>query len=397
MISAFFPQRFAGRGNDGATYYLNQVNATSDLWWYGEDPELGFTHVYRGRLSERRGTDFWSGSFVDVPKGLACASGFVNWEMQAVGGIPTLRRTTARSPFGGTRVVPLGAAERPLTPGVARQVAGYVGSGLENITGLWLCDDTGSYYIREVTGRGEIAWVGENPAADPAVGGAAGSEWVNVLMGRRIGSRITAEWSDVPKGLINNAGRMTLAIENPNLITVREKTGGFGGNRWVRVEELELQLRFTTLTVVDQQEWFFEGDEPYFLALIALLDGRSVDLTRRLEALADFSNSFVAPKLADNVGAGTVIDLTSLPVIRVPFRPVNGDDGSLPILGLALRGAEQDWSGPDWRANRLADWVSTGGGALNRALQTTGRVDFPTNVARWHESFTWADEDDIFG
>lgn len=398
MISAFFPERFAAAGNDGGTYFLHQVDLTSTLWWYGEHPGLDWAHVYRGTLISDGGVDRWEGEFVDVPKGLACASGALNWRLEVFGtSFATLRRDTTATPFGGSQIVPLPPTARIRSAGVARQVPGYVGNGIENLTGLWIGDDAGSYYIREVSGTGQIAWVGENPEAESPLSGPVGRAWVNVAIGSRDGTTIRVTWSDVPKGEINNSGILTLDVESPTLLRVIRKTGGFGGNLFRRVDELSLSLRFTTLTVVDQQEWFLEADEPYFLALIALMDGRTVDLTNPSAATVDFTNSFVAPMLDDNVGAGTVIDLSPIPAINVPFRPVPGDSGAHPLLGIALRGAEQDTSGAEWRANSLRDWISTGGGHLERSVRAGETVNFVASVSRWHSTWTWRDEDDLFG
>lgn len=35
-ISAFFDQRFFAFGSDEATYYVSQVDPTSQMWWYAE-------------------------------------------------------------------------------------------------------------------------------------------------------------------------------------------------------------------------------------------------------------------------------------------------------------------------------------------------------------------------
>lgn len=394
MICPFFPQRFVAQGDDTGIYWVRQNNEKSTIWWYAEHREFLWAHVYRGKLITEHGVCRWEGSFIDVPKGLTCSHGnSLNWQVENLGSAFFLNRTAASGGSGGHQIVPL--RDVPSAE-VTRLNAGFVGSGIDNLTGVWIGDDNGTYYIREVSETGQIAWVGENPAAVPGLEDQAGLAWVNVLMGSRSQRIITAEWSDVPKGEINSSGEMTLAVENANLITILSKSGGFGGNSFTRIGEFSVSLRFVSLTVVDQQEWFFEGDEPYFLALIAVMDGNTVNLNRPSTAAANFSNSLVAPKLRDNVGAGTVISLSSMAPVSINLLPVPGDTGSHPILGLAIRGAEQDWSGPEWRADRLRDWIATGGGELNRALRT-GSVSFRTNIARWHETWTWRDEDDIFG
>jgi hypothetical protein len=391
----FLPPTFTAQGDDAGVYYAAQRDSTSTLWWYGEDRDARWAHVFRGQLTLEGADARWNGVFIDVPKGVTCGHGRLGWERGFTGGAPFLRRTAVEGGFGGMLIAP-----GPFPPApVRRLMPGFTGEGLENLTGVWLGNDGGTYYVREVGETGQVAWVGEHPEADPGTEVMPGRRWVNVFMGQRTDRLIRGEWSDVPKGEVDQHGTMTLFATAPDRLTVIRKTGGFGGLRFVRVENLEITLRWVSLRVLDQQEWFFEGDEPYFLALIALMDGRTVNLTAPEGSRADFSHSFVAPMLQSNVGAGAVIDLSSLPPLELGIRRVPGDRPDIPhpVLAIALRGAEKDESSPAWQEDRLQDWIDTGGGAVDRALQRTGMAGFETNVARWHETFTWRNEDDLFG
>jgi hypothetical protein len=93
-----------------------------------------------------------------------------------------------------------------------------------------------------------------------------------------------------------------------------------------------------------------------------------------------------------------VIDLSTLPVTETGIRPVPGDAAELdhPVFAVALRGAEKDESSERWQQDRLRNWIEAGGGEVNRALQR-GTLRFGTDVARWHETFSWKNEDDLFG
>ena len=323
------------------------------------------------------------------------------WEHRLDPSSPLVRtaRSGTHNAFGGQLIVHPPA---PVSvPSVTRLAPGFVGEGLQNLTGVWIGDDRGTYYIREVSETGEVAWVGEHPEARPDTLEAEGAHWVNVFMGQREGLTIRGAWTDVPKGEIHNVGELTLVATSENQLQIIRKTGGFGGTTFTRAENLDVLLRWVDLEIVDQQEWFFEGDEPYFFAMIALMDGTTVDLTDRSGAHADFSHSFVAPVLASNVGAShPPLSLASLPPTRLGIRPVHGDRPELhhPVLGIALRGAEHDYSNEPWQSDRLADWIATGGGELNRALQE-GSVMFASDVGRWHEvvPFPWYDQDDTFG
>lgn len=91
-----------------------------------------------------------------------------------------------------------------------------------DLTGVWSCDDAGTYYLRQL---GDILWWdGDGP--DDA--------WANVAYGTIDGSTITLDWADVPEGSLRNSGTLVLnIISNDKLIAV-ETTGGFGGSTWTR-------------------------------------------------------------------------------------------------------------------------------------------------------------------
>jgi TolB-like protein len=93
-----------------------------------------------------------------------------------------------------------------------------------DLTGLWSCDDGGTYYIRQIGNR--IWWYGERSYQDPL--------WSNVARGEIMGSEMRLEWSDVPKGHIRGSGSMVLDIVSGNKIRAVKKTGGFGGAVWTR-------------------------------------------------------------------------------------------------------------------------------------------------------------------
>jgi hypothetical protein len=389
--------RFFATGEPSDSAYFVTLTDDDVLWWLAETADGTSVNVYRGRRIAGATPERWEGEYVSVPKGLQCGFGRLSWETR--GGLrPRLHRIAregARNAYPDEIIAaiagPPARSVRPVDPG-------FVGDGLANLTGVWIGSDRGTYYIREVSETGQIAWVGENPEAEPDTP-TTGNGWVNVFLGQRKDRFISGDWADVPKGEVDNSGRLRILVFNEDVLVILEKSGGFGGRSFRRRGNLEITLRWISLEVLDQQEWFFEADEPYFLALIALMDGRTVNLTNPVTSRANFSHSFFAPMLRANVGAGAVIDLSSLPTVNVGIRAVPGDRPKLehPVLGIALRGAEVDESSDAWRRDRLQDWIDTGGGEVNRALQRTGDVDFASNVARWHEMFTWRNEDDTFG
>jgi hypothetical protein len=104
-----------------------------------------------------------------------------------------------------------------------------------NLTGAWIADDGGLYYLRQI--RNDLWWQGMN-GAKTGNEATLGKEWNNVLHGT-IGHdlRIQADWADVPRGEILGHGTLTLQVveEKDGMATIRklDETGtGFGGDVW---------------------------------------------------------------------------------------------------------------------------------------------------------------------
>ncbi|RAP57748.1 hypothetical protein [Oleiagrimonas sp. MCCC 1A03011] len=406
MPSIFFPERFFGRGNDNGDYYVHQVTdreaGIDDMWWFGEHDTLQWAQVFKGRfIPGEAADDRWEGTFIDVPKGLTCNHGPLNLEMRPVFAGPPLVSILRQSrPFGlsGLRTMQVNA---PVNRSVARVQPGFVGSGLENLTGVWIGDDHGTYYIREVSGTGEMAWVGENPEAEPHSDEEPGRRWVNVFMGQREGLRIQGEWADVPKGEVNQTGALDMQIVDERHIRITHKTGGFGGNAFTRQDDLQIELRWISLEIIDQQEWFFEADEPYFMALMVKMDGSVVDHADLPGASAHI-DGFVSPMLGDNVGVHSIpnpIPTNDLPVYTTGIRPIpHADlDEMRTVFGIAVRGWEKDFSSNRWIQDRLADWRNVAQERLDRSLRADGAVQMSRDTGAWHETFSWKNEDDNFG
>jgi hypothetical protein len=94
-----------------------------------------------------------------------------------------------------------------------------------DLTGVWSCDDGGTYYIRQ--SGDSIWWFGE-PSTNPGA-------WSNVANGTIRDSIINIFWSDVPKGCTMNKGTLVLSILSKDKLTATDKTGGFGGSNWARI------------------------------------------------------------------------------------------------------------------------------------------------------------------
>lgn len=100
----------------------------------------------------------------------------------------------------------------------------YLSSNLligQNLTGIWTCDDGGTYYIKQ--NSNDLWWYGDG-----------GTNWRNVFRGKIHGNTIFGEWSDVPSGIQRNSGALTIEITNSNKLTTSWTSGNFGGKIWTR-------------------------------------------------------------------------------------------------------------------------------------------------------------------
>jgi len=123
--------------------------------------------------------------------------------------------------------VPGSSSSVPSSPGGPSTGNGQEStSGLEglDLTGVWDCDDGGTYYLRQSADK--LWWFGE-PSYEP--GG-----WSNVAFGIINKDIINLDWSDVPKGRTMNGGYLVVKIQSKDRLEATEKTGGFGGSVWKR-------------------------------------------------------------------------------------------------------------------------------------------------------------------
>jgi hypothetical protein len=114
----------------------------------------------------------------------------------------------------------------------------------EDLTGTWLSNDGGTYYVRQLDNA--VWWVGLD-ATD-------GGNFSNVFHGTRDGDVITGSWADVPRGRAMSQGLLTLAVvstERGTELVARQQTGGFGGTGWSRGTAPQRTVAEGTRTILD--------------------------------------------------------------------------------------------------------------------------------------------------
>jgi len=90
-----------------------------------------------------------------------------------------------------------------------------------NLTGVWNCDDGGTYYIRQL---GNVVWWD----------GDLSLQWANVARGTISGRTLNLEYADVPEGKAIGYGSLVLDIISNDELRAKEKPESYSGSRWWR-------------------------------------------------------------------------------------------------------------------------------------------------------------------
>lgn len=101
----------------------------------------------------------------------------------------------------------------------------------QDLSGMWSCDDGGTYYIHQIGNT--VWWFGENNSNNPDI--------ANVANGAINGDKISLNWADVPKGATNNYGVLVLQVESENKLQKIQSTGVFKGTTWTYIKANALQ------------------------------------------------------------------------------------------------------------------------------------------------------------
>lgn len=93
-----------------------------------------------------------------------------------------------------------------------------------DMTGIWSCNDGGTYYVRQLGNN--VWWYGES----------SNGQWSNIFHGALDGDWLEGLWLDVPKGRDRDNGAMRLHIDSINEFHRDSKSGDdFGGSQWRRI------------------------------------------------------------------------------------------------------------------------------------------------------------------
>src|SRR6266568_1870902 len=108
-----------------------------------------------------------------------------------------------------------------------------------NLTGVWHCDDVGTYYLRQID-ENTLWWLGLSRDQ--------GRSFANVFQGTITADAIAGAWADVPLGAVGGRGsgelQLVAGAARPlafaTRLTARQQTGGFGGSMWQKLYDRRL-------------------------------------------------------------------------------------------------------------------------------------------------------------
>jgi hypothetical protein len=94
-----------------------------------------------------------------------------------------------------------------------------------DLTGVYKAAEGGTYYVRQLGNT--VWWLGMSPDD--------GGSFTNVFKGIITGNKINGNWADVPRGINENSGQLSLLITSPDSFKRLSQTGGFGHTLWNRM------------------------------------------------------------------------------------------------------------------------------------------------------------------
>lgn len=167
---------------------------------------------------------------------------------------------------------------------------------VNDLTGKWNADDSGTYYIKE--NNRHVWWAGGS-------GFNAGTGFTNVFEGNRDDVSINGVWADVPIGNARGDGELSLQCDqdaNNDKLTKTSSSWGFGGNVWTKPKEI---LKWSTV-------WSNKDDGDCHL------------VTAYLNLFSNGNGAWHADVISDSDGDSwvvkkiTIVDATGKPIFVIP-------------------------------------------------------------------------------
>ncbi len=195
---------------DGSPYYLRQVD--NDIWWLGEHQNQQWFNVFKGVIIG----DSIEGEWVNTPKSGNRDYGKLILSLKGNKLISLMKEGNFKD-FELKKENMISLFASPVFNQNQFLTTGF--NEADSLTGGWISDDSGFYYLRET---GEAFWgLGEHSKRN----------WVTVFKGTCYGNSIKCDWADLNKGKRAGKGSLELEINSDSLILKRSiETGGFSSS-----------------------------------------------------------------------------------------------------------------------------------------------------------------------
>ncbi|MBD1261989.1 hypothetical protein HZY62_15410 [Maribacter polysiphoniae] len=318
---------------NGLVYYV-MVEGNS-IRWLAERSDGHWCHIYEGEFSTD-GT--FEGSYVDLPKGMTNNTGTEKYNV-----INRTRFENVRS---------LGyyydkLEEWPEIRHIRNSLMHKAGfqSPLHELTGTWLSDNGGVYYIRQFR-DGRVFWMGEperRNMEEPL-------PWSNIFIGRVErdsirGKVIKGTFYDTPKGITRNSGNIEFELngDNNEFIKIGSRIGS--GRKWKRMNSVVVKIKCSSLNIIRQNER--RGDEPMIAMAFFNADSSTVDWDNPAAAQIQVVSHFTGG-LGSNAKRGSYLqprEHQSSACFHVAYQPKNNSENEIAKLGVVFYVIEDDHIG----------------------------------------------------
>ncbi len=203
---------------DGSLYYLRQDG--NDLWWLGENHEKQFYILFKGFVVG----DSIEGEWVNTPKSRNKDYGKLILSCKG----NKLISLSEEGIFKGLewkKENSIGLFTNPASTQNQFLVTGF--NEADNLTGGWISDDSGFYYLREI---GETLWgIGEHPKRN----------WVTIFKGTSYGNSAKCDWVDLIKGKRSGKGNLELEMDPAfPILKLANETGGITSSSLLKLTGL---------------------------------------------------------------------------------------------------------------------------------------------------------------
>jgi hypothetical protein len=320
---------------NGLLYYV--IVEGNTIRWLGERSDGHWCHIYEGQFSSD-GTTF-EGSYVDVPKGV---TNTIKSEKYNV---------ISRTRFENVRSLGYFYEKQDEWPEIYNirnslmHKASFQGSTLSDLTGTWLSDNGGVYYLRQLR-DGRVLWVGEPERRnmdEPL-------PWSNVFFGNvetdpNRGKFIRGSFYDTPKGKTRGSGRVEFELNGDNSEFIKLGNGAGSGRKWRKVYSVVVKMKCSGLNIIRQNER--KGDEPMITMAFFNADSSSVDWDNPAAAQIHVVSHFTGG-LGSNAKQGAYLrpqEHQSSACFHVAYHPKNNVENEIAKLGVVFNVIEDDQFG----------------------------------------------------